>query len=74
MRKDGPGGTGAQTRVRPRPGIGGDVKIDLKVNGKPVVLNPFVSEMISKVVIAMVGCLKGMEKPEKVEIGIAVRE
>ncbi len=46
------------------------MKIELSVNGGKVMMNPFVSELLAKVVMAIVSTLKGVEDPKKISIQI----
>lgn len=50
------------------------VKVELKVNGEKVAVNPFVSDLIANVVLTMVSTLKGVSKPEKVDLKISAGE
>ncbi len=48
-----------------------DKKVELKVNGKEVSLNPFANNIISNTIWSMVSSLKLEEEPEKIEIKIS---
>lgn len=48
-------------------------KIELKVNGKEISLNPFANNIISSTIWSMVSSLKLEEKPENIEIKVSLR-
>jgi len=47
-------------------------KIELKVNGKEISLNPFANNILSSTIWSMVSSLKLEEKPENIEIKISL--
>lgn len=48
-------------------------KVELRVNGKDIPLNPFANNIISNVVWSMVSSLKLEEEPEKMEIHVSLQ-
>lgn len=50
--------------------FGGGVR--LKVDGRPIPLNPFVRELMGNVILGMVRSLKGAERPRDIEIVVDV--
>jgi hypothetical protein len=49
---------------------GSGFEVELKVNGKPVPLNPYVESVFANVIEGLVRTLKNTPEPEKVEITI----
>jgi len=52
----------------------GDVpkKVELKVNGKEISLNPFAKNIVGNTIWSMVSSLKLEEEPEKMEIKVSL--
>ena len=46
-------------------------KVELKVNGKEISLNPFANNIVGNTICGMVSSLKLDEEPEKIEIKIS---
>jgi hypothetical protein len=46
-------------------------KVELKVNGKDISLNPFASNIISNTIWSMISSLKLEEEPKDIEIKIS---
>jgi hypothetical protein len=47
------------------------MKVKLKVNGKPVALNPYVESVFANVLKGLVGTLKNTPVPERIEVIVA---
>jgi hypothetical protein len=47
-------------------------KVELKVNGKAIALNPFANNIISNTIWSMVSSLKLEEEPEKIDIKVSL--
>jgi hypothetical protein len=47
-------------------------KVELKVNGKDITLNPFANNVISSTIWSMVSSLKLEEEPRDIEIKISL--
>lgn len=47
------------------------MKVELKVNGKPVALNPYVESVFANVLKGLVGTLKNTPVPERIEVIVA---
>ena len=47
------------------------MKVELKVNGKPVALNPYVESVFANVLKGLVGTLKNTSVPERIEVIVA---
>lgn len=47
-------------------------KVELKVNGKDITLNPFANNVISNTIWSMVSSLKLEEEPKNIEIKISL--
>lgn len=48
-------------------------KVQLKINGKEISLNPFANNIISSTIWGMVTSLKLEEEPEKIEINLSLQ-
>jgi len=48
-------------------------KVELKVNGKEISLNPFANNIIGNTIWGMVSSLKLEDEPEKIEIKISLK-
>ncbi|MDH4222036.1 MAG: hypothetical protein OEV55_00705 [candidate division Zixibacteria bacterium] len=48
-------------------------KVELKVNGKEITLNPFANNIIGNTIWGMVSSLKLDDEPEKIEIKILLK-
>jgi molybdopterin-guanine dinucleotide biosynthesis protein B len=50
---------------------GSAFKVELKVNGKSIPLNPYVESVFANVIAGLVKTLKNTPEPERVEISVA---
>ena len=48
-------------------------KVELKVNGKEITLNPFANNIVGNTIWGMVSSLKLDDEPEKIEIKILLK-
>ena len=48
-------------------------KVELKVNGKEISLNPFANNIVGNTIWGMVSSLKLEDEPEKIEIKISLK-
>jgi hypothetical protein len=48
-------------------------KVELKVNGKEIPLNPFANNIVGSTIWSMVSSLKLEDEPEKIEIKISLK-
>jgi hypothetical protein len=45
-----------------------EIELTLKVDDQEIVIGPFVQEIVSSGILGMIGSLKGVDDPKKVEI------
>jgi len=49
-------------------------EISIHLDGVALGLSPFVREIFARVILAMLGALKGVDAPRQIEISIRVKE